>query len=59
MQRSTKNGRPIINKDTKLPLYELPVALRIKIASKQLFGGVKSHLTRWEAIQQELAIISN
>lgn len=59
MQRSTKNGRPIINKESKLPLYELPVALRIKNISKKLFGGVKSHQTRWENIQQELASISN
>ena len=57
MQRSTRTGKPIINGDTKLPLYTLPVALRIKNITKELFGGMSNNDARWQSIINSTQLI--
>jgi len=37
-QVTTKNGKPMINKATKLPVYREPVEVRIIRLCKELYG---------------------
>lgn len=52
VQRTTKNGRPIINGVTGLPVYNKPVELRIKAHLKLLYSGLNTHEAKWLSIQQ-------
>lgn len=54
MQKLTKNGRPIINRFSKLPVYSKTVERRIKEVSNQLFAGMNAHETRWALIQNSV-----
>lgn len=66
-QLLTKNGKPIINRVTKLPIHTLPVDLRVKIIKKALGLSKKqsktSNLTsfddRWDMIRNECKYVLN
>jgi len=46
MQLLTKNGKPIINRLTKLPIYTQPVEQRINNTYKELTGLTKTQATK-------------
>ena len=45
-QLTTKNGKPIINRLTKLPIYTQPVEQRINNTYKELTGLTKPQATK-------------
>lgn len=46
MQLLTKNGKPIIDRVTKLPIYSQPVEQRINNAYRELTGLTKPQATK-------------
>jgi hypothetical protein len=64
MQLLTKSGKPVIHKDTKLPVYSKPIDIRLKILKKQLLSHDsnsheqynKNDIT-WRLIQQQVSCL--
>lgn len=46
MQLTTKSGKPVISKQTKLPIYNKPVENRINSLYKELTGFTKTQAMR-------------
>lgn len=47
---TTKNGKPIIYRDTKLPMYSNTVEARIKQVKQQLNQGLSKNEAIWNSI---------
>ena len=57
-QKTTKSGKPVINKQTKLPEFELSVHTRIALIKKQLgITGKPSPEQRWDMIINEINLL--
>lgn len=56
--RLTKNGRKIISKESKTPLYDKPVEVRLKLAKNQLVSDNLSERDRsWNLLQLKCQIL--
>lgn len=61
LQKTTKNGRPIINKSTKLPEYKFSVHNRIKRIKSELgyVNNKPNHAQLWSTICTEVIILTS
>lgn len=57
LQKTTKNGRPIINRSTKLPEYEFSVHNRIKTIKSQL-DYKSNHEQIWASICVSVSLLT-
>lgn len=59
MRLTTKSGKPIINRDSKLPIYSSQVDYRIKKAKQELgINSAMSHDDRMNMIRSEWSSLS-
>lgn len=57
-QKTTKSGKPVINKQSKLPEFELSVYTRINLIKKELgIIGKLSPEQRWDMIINEINLL--
>lgn len=49
-QKTTKNGRPIINRATKTPVYTLSLHARIQANTYKLNQGLSNFDSKWNNI---------
>jgi len=61
LQKTTKNGRPIINKSTKLPEYKFSVHNRLNTIKSELgyVNNKPNHAQLWAAICTEVIILTS
>ena len=58
MQLTTKSGKPIINRNTKTPIYSKPVDIRIKNVKSQLINNQDDMFqTKWQLICQNVRVL--
>lgn len=55
-QKTTKNGRPIIDKNTKVPVYTLSIGTRIKANTYKLNQGLSKSDATWNNICRDIQL---
>ncbi len=58
MQKKTKNGRAIVDKDTKLPVYDKPIELRLINIRKELNEGLSKEDSIWNNILNSVKLVT-
>lgn len=57
MQKVTKNGRPIINRSTKTPVYRRSLHSRVKHITNELYKGLTPNEVKWQLIKNSVATL--
>ena len=56
MVKTTKNGRPLINRDTKLPIHTRSVEHSIRMLKEMLTISMDKNDAKWASIKSDLAL---
>ena len=61
LQRTTKSGKPIINRSTKLPEFNAPINNRLKAIKSELgyLNNKPNHTQVWAAICTEVILLNS